>query len=252
MEFDVTRKYYEKVDYKPVIFYAVFGNIEGKVEISKDKHHVDGMPKGIEINAYSQKDNEDYFKGIFGGSLGMVLCDSNKELYDKAREAVNCVVVRGNVEDAETFGYMKDLIGIVEAFAENNSVAILDLLNMTFISPAEWRYMYFEKEIDPKKHVNIFVSDDDDNTYWFHTRGLAKFGRPDLSLHKIKKEEIDKMKSVLDLLIDYEGHGAYFKDEVKVVTPEGETYVIKTEFVDDFHNPDFNNAYFNLDIKDVF
>ena len=103
MEFDVTRKYYEKVDYKPVIFYAVFGNIEGKVEISKDKHHVDGMPKGIEINAYSQKDNEDYFKGIFGGSLGMVLYDSNKELYDKAREAVNCVVVRGNVEDAETF-----------------------------------------------------------------------------------------------------------------------------------------------------
>ena len=251
MEFDMTRKHYEKIDYKPLIFFAIFDVSDGEFKITKEKHHVYGIPEGIEIQMFRRPDDDEYFKGFFGGSLGLVLYDSNKELYDKASEANNCVVVRGNVEDDTSFEYLRDVIGIVEAFAENGAIAVLDLLNMTFISPTEWRNMYFEQEINPVKHVNIFVSDDEEGTYWYHTRGLIKFGRPELSMHKIKREDIDKVKEIFDMLIEYEGHGVFFKEEVKVVTPENETYIIKTDFINDFENPDFNNAYYNLEIKEV-
>ena len=252
MEFDLTRKYYEEGGYQPFVFYVVFGIDAKRVEISRDKHHVENIPEGIEINYVSKQNDEEYMKGFFAGSLGLVLYDDNPQIYDKANEANNAVIISGNVKNASNFEYMKEVIGIVKAFSENGAVGILDLLNMSFISPSGWDNKYFEKDVDPLAHVTIFVSDDinNPNKCWFHTRGLRKFGRPDLSMHNIDKEDAEEIKKVFDLLIDYAGRGALFKNEVKVKTPENILFKLKTEYIEDFNDSDYNNAHLEIEITD--
>jgi hypothetical protein len=45
-------------------------------------------------------------------------------------------------------------------------------------------------------HVVILVSMGSDGTEWIHTRGMRKFGRPDISVHKVEPQHKD---AIIDL-----------------------------------------------------
>ena len=44
------RPYYEDINYHPLMFYVVFGAKEGKLEISRERHNIDEIPEGLNIN----------------------------------------------------------------------------------------------------------------------------------------------------------------------------------------------------------
>ena len=49
-------------------------------------------------------------------------------------------------------------------------------------------------------------------------------------------------------MIYYGGRGAFFDRDTRVHTADGKAYVIHSEFVNDFENEDFNNAYYVVTI----
>ena len=42
--------------------------------------------------------------------------------------------------------------------------------------------------------------------------------------------------------------GAFFDRDTRVHTADGKAYVIRPEFVNDFENEDYNNAYYEVEV----
>ncbi len=243
------REYYEDIDYKPVLFYVIFGVSGDELQISQEKHHVDEFPAGLNMQFLSRDENSEYIDGFFAGSLGGILRESNSELFEECKKADKCAIISGEVEDDSTFDYFRNVIGFVQALVEQGAGGVLDLLTFSLFEPTKWTERFFEKEINAQDHVVILSSKEDDR-YWLHTRGMAKFGRPDISIKDIEQDDLHDYKQLIDQMIYYGGQGAFFDGNVKLHTYDRKTFVVKAEFVNDFDNDDFNNAYYDIAVLD--
>ena len=241
------REYYEDIGYKPFLFFIIFGVAGDELQVSGEKHHVSTFPEELEIRSLNRTEHAQSIDGLIGGSIGEVLKAADRDLYDTCRSAEQCVILSGSVKDDSTLEYMKNVIGIIEAFIDQGAVGVLDLLTFTLYSPAKWTERFFEKEINAQNHVMILFSEEEGGL-WLHTRGLAKFGRPDIGIHGVPKEKVEDYKQAIDQMIFYSGKGLFFKGKTKLHTFSGKTITVSPEFVDDFDNDDYNNAYYNVTV----
>ena len=241
------REYYKDINYKPLLFFVIFGVTAEKLQVSGSKHHVDGFPEGLGLHGLSREDHGDYIDGFFAGNIGSVLRSQDAELFEKCKETQQCVIIKGDIEKDDTLDYMRNVIGFGKAFFEQGAVGIMDLLTFTLYSEEKWTEKFFEKEINAQNHVAILITEEEGG-YWIHTRGLIEFGRPDLSMHAKDKEGIEECRQILNQMIFYSGQGVFFNGEFNLHTHSGHAYKVKAEFVNDFENDDFNNAYCNVEI----
>ena len=239
------RQYYEDIGYKPFLFYVVFGVSGDELEVSRTKHNVDGMPEGLDIISLARPDHSDYIDGLIGGGIGEHLKKADSDLYEACRACDKVVIMRGEIADDSTLDYMRNLIGICEAFIDKGAKGILDLQTFTLYSPKEWTDRFFGKDVNAQNHVLIMFSKEDDG-YWIHTRGMAEFGRPDYGISKVPEDKLEDYKQVIDQMVFYGGQGILFKGKAKLHTFNGKTFEVSTEFVNDFENDDYNNAYYNV------
>ena len=241
------RQYYEDIGYKPFLFYVVFGVSGDELEVSRTKHNVDGLPEGLDIISLARPDHSDYIDGLIGGGIGEHLKKADSDLYEACRACDKVVIMRGEIADDSTLDYMRNLIGICEAFIDKGAKGILDLQTFTLYSPKEWTGRFFGKDVNAQNHVLIMFSKEDDG-YWIHTRGMAEFGRPDYGISKVSEDKLEDYKQVIDQMVFYGGQGLVFKGSAKLHTFNGKTFRVSTEFVNNFDNDDYNNAYYNVTV----
>ena len=241
------RQYYEDIGYKPFLFYVVFGVSGDELEVSRTKHNVDGLPEGLDIISLARPDHSDYIDGLIGGGIGEHLKKADSALYESCKACDKVVIMRGEIADDSTLDYMRNLIGFCEAFIDKGAKGILDLQTFTLYSPKEWTDRFFGKDVNAQNHVLIMFSKEDDR-YWIHTRGMAEFGRPDYGISKVSEDKLEDYKQVIDQMVFYGGQGLVFKGSAKLHTFNGKTFRVSTEFVNDFDNDDYNNAYYNVTV----
>lgn len=138
-------------------------------------------------------------------------------------------------------------MGIIEAFCDCGAVGVLDLQTFTLFSPEQWKNRFFERDINAQNHAVILYSQEE-NGYWLHTRGMAEFGRPDIGISGVPEEKLEEYKQVIDQMIFYGSQSMFFRSKVRLHTFSGNVYVVLPEFVDDFENDDYNNAYYNVTV----
>ncbi len=243
------RKNYKDVNYRPFLFYVVFGTSGNDLEISASRHHVDSFPEGLALRALNRKENGAYIDGFFAGAVGGILKEKDPELYERCRDSEECVILSGEVKDDSTFDYMRNAVGFLEALLEQGGIAVFDLMTFTLYSPEIWKERFFEKEINAQNHVVILVSSENGG-YWLHTRGMAAFGRPDYSLHVSGSDPYEEYTEVLNQMIFYGGEGVFFDGIFRLHTRSGKTYRVDSRFVEDFGNDDFNNAYCEVSLAE--
>jgi hypothetical protein len=242
------RKYYEDIGYKPFLFYVVFGVSANELEISREKHKVDEIPEGLDVIALSRPEHSDYLDGLLGGDIGRVLRNADSGLYDKCVKTEKVVILKGEIQKDSTLDYMRNIIGIIQAFIDKGAAGVLDLMTFTLYSTSEWDKRFFSQdEVNAQNHVVIMFSKDD-NGYWIHTRGMAEFGRPDYGISNVPENKLEDYKQVVDQMVFYGGQGIVFKGPAKLHTFNGKTFKVKPEFVNDFENDDYNNAYYNVTV----
>ena len=243
------RKYFQDIGYKPFLFYVVFGISGDELEVSQKKHHVDELPKNLDIRTLSREENGEYIDGVFfSGAMGDVLENSNPELYGRCKSSLECVIIRGEIENDSTFDYMRNVIGIIEAFIDKGAVGILDHQTIALYSPEEWTERFFEEEVNAQNHVMIMCSEEENGEYWLHTRGMAEFGRPDIGINNVSEEKLDDYEQIINQMIYYGGQGVFFEEDTRLHTADDKSFVIHPEFVNDFENEDYNNAYYNVTV----
>lgn len=145
---------------------------------------------------------------------------------------------------------MKNVIGIIQAFFDKGAVGVLDLQTFSLFSEENWTEHFFKKEVNAQNHVIILCSEENGN-YWLHTRGMAEFGRPDIGIKDVPEEKVHDFKQIIDQMIFYGGKGIFFERETSLHTFDGKSFVVQPEFVNDFDNDDYNNAYYNVTVQEV-
>ncbi len=241
------RKYYQDIGYKPFLFYVIFGVSGEDLEVSREKHKVDELPEGLDIRTFTREDQGEWIDGWFTGTYGSVLKEADSSLFEICRQAKECTVLQGRINNDSTLDYMRNAIGIIQAFIDKGAVGILDPQVITLYSPEQWTEKFFDKEVNAQNHVMILSSQEDDG-YWLHTRGMAEFGRPDVGINNVPEDKIHDYEQVIGQMIYYGGQGVFFEQETRLHTSDGKTFVVRPEFVDDFENEDYNNAYYNVTV----
>lgn len=241
------RKYYQDIGYKPFLFYVVFGVSAEELEVSQERHKVDELPEGLDIRSLNREQHGNYIDGFLTGTMGKVLMEHAPELFQRCREAENCSILQGTVVNDSTLDYMRNAIGIIQAFIDQGAVGILDPQAITLYSPERWTERFFGKEVNAQNHVLILYSRDEAG-YWLHTRGMAEFGRPDIGISHVPEDRIEDYTKLIDQMIFYGGEGVFFERDTRLHTANGKTFVIRPEFVNDFENDDYNNAYYNVTV----
>ncbi len=243
------RKYYQDIGYKPFLFFVIFGVSGEELEVSREKHKVDELPGGLDIRSFNREAHGDWMDGWFMGAYGSVFKEANEELFDICRSAEKCTALMGNIEKDDTLDYMRNVIGIIQALIDKGAVGIMDPQTINLYSPEQWTDRFFDKEVNAQNHVKILFSKEE-NGYWLHTRGMAEFGRPDIGINDVPEEKLHDYEQVINQMIYYGGQGVFFEKDTRLHTFDGKAFVIHPEFVNDFENEDYNNAYYIVTITE--
>lgn len=157
-----------------------------------------------------------------------------------------CTAVRGEcVEDAD-LNYFRDAIGMVTALLDQGGIAVFDPQTFTWWSAEDWRSQIFASAVpEPSNQVVILCSEQDDGRRWYHTRGLRKYGRPDLSLRDVAGEYEGAVIDLFNRFIQYQALGGVI-DEQREIRLQSLPSGMRCTHGGDLGDPDFNNLHVEI------
>lgn len=227
-------------------FYVVYGVMDGELQISAGKYRCDGVPEGISLMQYGPDQHPEVVASFREGYLWEDLCEENPDLARLIFSQDHCTVLRGETEDGPTLNDFRNLIGLVSYFLDNGGVAVYDAQMFKWWTPEEWREEVFSHgQPRPSAHVTILVSEDEDETEWIHTRGMRKFGRPDISVHGVTPDYRETIAELFNRFIGFQALGAVIQDGQQVRMrglPEGMECYNGGSYDDE----DFNNVHVEI------
>jgi hypothetical protein len=230
------------------LFYAVFGKLPPSFDVPAQKYRTRGLPSGVEVRHFSRSRNADYIAGLTEGYAWEELSERDPSLAAKVAAAEDCLVVAGTVSDPDSLRYLRDTIGFVTYLLDASGVALLDLQTWWWYSPSRWHEQIFDADVfDPYRHVVILISPQDDASgrFWFHTRGMRKFGRPDISVHDVAAHEQDTVARFCNALIAHQASGGIIGEEqrIRMTNPDWIGIAHHAGDVDDLN---FNNVHIEV------
>ena len=228
--------------------YAVFGKFDGGLQLSRSRHRSGGPPEGVKMSQLRREKDPKAFEEFEQGVFGQLL-EKQPSLAGAVRSAPHCLLVRGTVRDPKDLTYLRETVGVLAAALDSGGVAVLDPQRLTWWSPGEWREQIFVPDASvPRHHVVILVSEEKDGmpgTEWIHTRGLRKFGRPDLSIHRVKPEHKAAVLDLCNRFLEMQAFGARI--------PEGQPITMSTlpsgmtcHHGGSLEDVDFNNVHLEI------
>ncbi|WP_047516738.1 hypothetical protein [Methylophilus sp. Q8] len=243
---DWPRQYYSEDVAPPFLFYVVFGSDTNELKLSRTRHRCDSIPQDIQISAYGTGSSPEVLDDFRQGYLWNELCKDQPALAQLISAQTKCVVIKGEIHDDSTLNYFRNTIGLLTGLLEADGVAVYDPQSFKWWEPGEWRSTVFEPaEALPREHVVILVSDESENKKWLHTRGMRKFGRPDLSVHGVSPDHMDGVIDLLNRFIEFQAFGGVIPEgqEVRMQSlPQG----MKCTHGGNVEDPDFNNVHIEI------
>lgn len=184
------RPHYQASPQRPELFYLVVGEQpEGEtLHLSRARHHVDRIEPDLQISKHRRSDDPAWFDAWFSGNLGRLIDEAFREESEAVRAAGALTAVRGSFPDQDSLGYLRNTIGVVSAVAEAGALAVFDVYAFTWWRPDEWRRRFVDRsEFHIDEQIFIAVTDEPRLRpgLWSYTRGMRKFGRPDLHVRHL-------------------------------------------------------------------
>jgi hypothetical protein len=212
------------------LFYFVPGEPPtGGLQLSPSRHHAESCPEELYVSRHSRPDNPEWFDGFFTHpGLGSGIDDVFGPGAGAVRSANRATLVHGDIPDPAGLEYLRDSVGVVSAVLEQGGLGVLDLYAARWWSKEEWLRRFVERSEFAVEDFVQFISSDDDLRHpgvWVHTRGLRKFGRPDLQIKHVSgpwAKDNPKLRAagrVLNIVAEYLCRGAVVEDRQTMSFP---------------------------------
>jgi hypothetical protein len=246
------RPYYERPGGCPFLFYVLFGGFDGGCEIDSQEYRTLGVHSGLELNLYDRGVYADVLFSFQTGYLWDELVAQEPALARRIAGSDQCLILRGELEDQGDLDYLRDSVGLLTYFLDHGGVCVYDPQMFRWWEPGAWRHQVFEPGGPvPRQHVVILTSDEDqsgalgETLTWFHTRGMRKFGRPDLSVHDVRPHDHEAIIDLFERFIEFQALGGTIAEGQAIKMrnlPPGMT----CHHGGDLDDPDFNNVHVEI------
>ena len=225
------------------VYFVVFGVKPPDSPLSGSKYRVSGIPPQLKISHYQAPKNQDLLDGFREGYVWDELVIREAGLAAAIAAQNQCVVIHGEFGDQPDLNYLRDTIGIATWFLEEGGVAVYDPQMFRFWSGEDWWRRIFEP-VDPipRSHVVILVSPEEGGTEWIHTRGMRKFGRPDISIRGVAPEWKNAAVDTCNRFIEFQAFGGLIEEGQAVKVP-GFPEGLTCRHRGNSEDPDFNNVH---------
>ena len=228
------------------LFYVVHGRVDTTAPLFALKYRSEGIPDGLEVMGYGPQSNPEVPGSFREGYLWEQLRSGNPALANAIATQDSCIILTGTFSDPADLNYLRDTVGLITHLLDHGGVAVYDPQMFQWWSPDEWREKIFNPAGPvPRHHVVILVSEDTGSTEWIHTRGLRKFGRPDLSVPGVPESLKDAIIDLCNRFIELQAFGG--------IIPEGQEIRMRTlpgglvcRHEGDLDDPDFNNIHVRI------
>jgi hypothetical protein len=231
----------------PFLFYVVFGSVDLSTPFCRSTYRSSGAPDGIAVMSYGPDKHPDVPSSFRDGYVWDEFVASDPDCAAQVASCEHCIVFRGTPTDATTLNYLRDTVGLITYMLDRGGCAVYDPLMFRWWNPGEWKQEIFDPpDPAPRRHVVILASEEDDPSLkWFHTRGMRKFGRPDISVHNVPNELEDGVIDLCTRLIEHQAFGLVVPDgqEVRMASLPAGGVFRRGGDVDD---PDFNNVHLDV------
>lgn len=237
------RSYYEPGGGQPDLFYVVYGEIDKSAALSSSRYRVQNKPAELEVMAYGPSAHPEVVNSFCAGLLWERLKQSDPQLAADIARQKSCFVARGAFSDSPTLDYLRDTIGLVTHCLDHGGVAVYDPHMFQWWTPTKWHERIFEPaSAVPRHHVVILISENKNDTLWVHTRGLRKFGRPDISIPRVAAKWREGAIDLCNRFIEFQAFGGLILEGKEITMrslPDG-LRCYHRGYLDD---PDFNNVH---------
>jgi hypothetical protein len=158
------------------------------------------------------------------------------------------MLLRGTLKDSQATGYLRDTLGVLAGLLDIGGTAILDPQTLSLLDAGEWRRKYLIRDGAPIRNHLLILCDGEaePGRSWIHTRGMRKFGRPDISIHQVPDAAIDRAGLLCEKLVELEALGAHFADAQRLDI-EGVSEGVAVHLGGGLDDPQFNNTYVEFD-----
>ncbi|HEV2539927.1 MAG TPA: hypothetical protein VGU03_09495 [Frateuria sp.] len=241
------RPYWQPSDETIVLNFHVFGRFAEDLAIPAARYASNGLPEGVSLQRFAHAALRDWEGYPLKGSLGELLKEDAPEAFDLARAAPEVLVVRGELADQDSLDYLRDTLGVLAGLLDAGGQAVLDPQILTLFDAAAWRRHYLVPGgAPPRNHVLILRNAEDEGRSHVHTRGLRKFGRPDLSFEHVPDAHADQAGMLCERLVELQALGAHFADG-QPLEVEGLPGGFVARRSGSLEDPRFNNSHVAFD-----
>jgi hypothetical protein len=227
-----------------MVFYALYGRFPAAIQVSGEKYRTAGVPQGVRIKKVTRQEMPEF--PFTGSGISRLLQPQLPDIFAAIQEAPECLIITGEVEDPSDLNYLRDVIGLTTYFLDEGGEAVIDPQKLGLYSLQSWHQEIFD--VQPPKLLNqvvILVTPEPGGTKWIHTRGLRKFGRPDLSIRSLPADYEQGAIELCNRLIILQAEGTRIPEGEEI---EFETlpYRLTCHHAGDLDDPDYNNVHVEI------
>ncbi len=229
--------YLQPFGQSPYLFYAAFG----QSELTAQARCWSGtLAEGLQVSSVEA--------ALFReGPLWRMAEDEQPSLASAVAACSTAVVINGEVARHESLDYLLTTLELLAHLIENGAVAVYDPFALLWWDAPAWEALLAHGSIfNPFDHVALLASPEEGGTTWLHTRGMRKFGRPDLSVRGVAREAAEMVKKMLDRFINFQALGGVIEAgrEVRMNGLSGSYR--PGPVTGDLEDPDFNNTHIEI------
>jgi hypothetical protein len=235
------RPHWQPSNEEVLLQFYVFGKFQPGRAPSID-YGSEGLPDGVELSSHIHTQLRQWEGYPLKGSVGRMFKEDAPEAYRQALDAPEVLVIRGRIPDSADTGYMRDTLGVIAALLDVGGVAILDPQTLNLYDADTWRRHFLVRDGAPIRNHLLILRDaeEQEGRYWIHTRGMRKFGRPDISIRNVSEADSDRAGMLCERLVELEALGARFEEGQEL---DADDMAFVAKLGGGLEDPDFNNTF---------
>lgn len=241
------RSFYQPGGGDAILDYVAFGRFAQPIELSMGAYHTAGVPDFVDVAYHTRPDDPERFDGYLHGYAADWLRANDASQFSTVRLCEDAIEITGRLRDPSSLNYLRDVIGILAGLMDLKGVAVLDRLALRWWRPAEWKEQVWKpKTLNVPALINTVVSRADGDVGWtVSTRGMRKFGRPDVRLRETPQDQTRTAVDVVNRMASMLAQGAIVPNGKIIKTPAipGDL-VCRLDGGED--DPAFQNAYVDI------
>lgn len=234
------------------LFFAVIGQFKQPFEMVGPYYRTEAVPAELTIALHERDSDPATLDSFLKGYMGRHLEKDDPVLFDAVKKAPECITMLGTFADPQDLNYLRDTIGLITALLDGGGAAVYDPWRVSWWSKDSWNEEIFAPDppiLANQAIVLIAPEADESGRLWIHSRGMRKFGRPDLSVRGVPVGYADAVSQMCRNLIDNMAAGQIISDG-HLIRMGDLPPILQCRNQGSLQDPEFNNFYIEMNFPE--